>query len=385
MPRKGIALTTLYRKFSGSSTWSAADAWSNTGASGMDSSGPPTAADNCILESFSGPLTIDSGAVCRSLDCQGGTGSYSNILTHTAGVTLTIGDGTAGAGNRALRLSSGMTYTLGSATTSAISFVSTAAVEQSIQVAGKATGNLTFNGVGGIWKLIDTLTTVATTTLTNGKFSINNVDSSFLKVSTSNSNTREFDRGSGTLSLSGTGTIFDASVSTNLTLSGTGKIAAMNASATNKTLQLGGKTFGVLSLASGGSGYFAIGSACSLTRIETTGGLAASVMFPGGATVTLTGTTPVPSGSSGNALTLGTTSGVSNVALTSQASCDFLAITNVTASGTVPAYAGANSTLSGTTTNWVASAPPVDGQPTASRRNGIPGVNLRQQLSGRGW
>src|SRR5688572_9008082 len=117
-------MAALYAKTAGGA-WTTAGTWSATGAGGLDSAGPPTAADDAIFETLSGNVTVGTGSVARSVDCQGGTGNYAGTLTHTAGVTLAIGDGTAGAGNRALRFSSGMTYTLGNATTSAISFVST--------------------------------------------------------------------------------------------------------------------------------------------------------------------------------------------------------------------------------------------------------------------
>lgn len=718
MPRKGIALTTLYRKFSGSSTWSAADAWSNTGASGMDSSGPPTAADDCICESFSGPLTIDSGAVCRSLDCQGGTGSYSNILTHNAGVTLTIGDGTAGAGNRALRLSSGMTYTLGSSTTATITFVSTSATQQTIELAGKTSGGMIFNassngswshsdaincGTGtititkGTWTangqtitagtlywlsgstksitfgastatlsnntaisatvtgttlsagsatfnctsqapaisgdgqtfgtvnftavtdtssitgantyaalsvvgstskvailslsanqtvtgtctltgnsktnrlLVKTDTLGTARTLSAGTFALNGVDcrdiafagvgskdfsaasnysgdcggnsggATFTSPTTqtwattsggnwsanawtsrvplpqddvtinaafsasqtitadmprlgksitfansgnsvalakttattiygglvmtgtslmtnsgtasftfegrgaftltsagqtftnpitiamvggtltqqdafaigtsqaishlngtwdcngftatcnsytsANTNVRALTLGSGTLTCGGVGACFNVNASSNLTISAaSGTIALTDVSTSAKTFSGGGKTFGVLALSSdGSSGTTTLTGANTFVRMTCPDLLAKAIILPGSTTTTFTGTNPFPSGAAGNLLTFTASSGTANVAFTSQASCDYLSLTNITASGTVPAYAGANSTLSGTTTNWVASAPPAAGQPTASRWSGVPGANGRQQLSGRGW
>lgn len=100
----------------------------------------PTAADDAVIPLATTSITINSGAVCRSADFNGCTGT----VTHTAGVTLTIGDGTTGAGNRALRLASGMTYTLGSTTTSAINFVGSSATIQTVDVAGRVVGNITF-------------------------------------------------------------------------------------------------------------------------------------------------------------------------------------------------------------------------------------------------
>src|SRR5688572_13080142 len=131
----------------------------------------PTAADDAVLDVNSGAVVINAGAVARSLDCTG----YINVLTHTAGVTLALGDGTAGAGNVALRLASGMTYTLGNAATSAISFISTSATQQTITTGGKTLGNWTVAGIGSSYQLTDGVTTssAATVTVTAGTLDTN--------------------------------------------------------------------------------------------------------------------------------------------------------------------------------------------------------------------
>lgn len=161
----------------------------------------PTAADDAFLDATSGNVTVDSGAVCRSCDCNG----YTGTLTHTAGVTLTIGDGTAGAGNRALRLASGMTYTLGSSSTSAISFISTSATVQTVTTAGKTLGNVTFNGVAGSWQLADanTVGSAATVTLTNGTLDTNSQTCSWGIFSSANANTRVLTLGASQITLTG--------------------------------------------------------------------------------------------------------------------------------------------------------------------------------------
>lgn len=122
----------------------------------------PTAADTASLTSTSGNVTIDAGAVCRSLL----TATFAGTLTHTAGVTLTVGDGTAGLGNVALALDTGMTYAP-SADTCAIDFVSTVITQQIVDFGGKSIGNVTFSGVGGNWAISsNTIHRAATTVLT---------------------------------------------------------------------------------------------------------------------------------------------------------------------------------------------------------------------------
>lgn len=215
----------------------------------------PTAADDAVLASTSGNVTIDTGAVCRSLDCNG----YTGTLTHTSGVTLTIGDGTAGAGNRALRLSSGMTYTLGDPATSAISFVSTSATQQTIDYAGKTVGSPTFNGASGSWILSSALTTGVTgvLTVTNGAFDANEQAINVGRISSSNSNTRTVDLSNCAITLSGTGTIWSFATTTNLTFSNTGSTYTItDSSSSSKSFATGTATnsYPSVTVSAGGTG-----------------------------------------------------------------------------------------------------------------------------------
>ena len=152
--------------------WSTAATWSTTSGGAADTS-IPTAADDVVLNASSGNVTIDVNSAARSMDCLG----YVGVLTHAAAVTLTLGDATAGAGNRALRLVSGMTYTLGNAGTSAITFASTSATQQTIDAGGKNVGNLSFNGVGSSYLQASALTgntASASFVLNNGTWATGN-------------------------------------------------------------------------------------------------------------------------------------------------------------------------------------------------------------------
>lgn len=151
---------TMYLKAAGGN-WTAAGTWSATSAAGVDSVGPPLASTDCIAELTSGALTINSGAVCRSFNTTSGTGTYGGAITHSAAVTWTIGDGTAGVGNVALKLNSGVTYTLSNTSTSAVSFVSTSATQQTIDFGGKGSGNVTINGAGSSYQLASDVTMTA--------------------------------------------------------------------------------------------------------------------------------------------------------------------------------------------------------------------------------
>jgi len=181
----------------------------------------PLASDDVVSTATSGPLTIDISAVCRSIDLTG----YTNTLTHNAGFILTIGDATAGAGNIALKFVPGMTYVLGNVVTSAISFVSTSAVVQTIDFAGKDSGDVVYNASSnGSWQLISTHGTDygAKVTLTKGTLDVNGQICNWGAFSSDNSNVRSLILGNASIFLNGGGSIGNTfwltSFVTNLTI-----------------------------------------------------------------------------------------------------------------------------------------------------------------------
>lgn len=119
-------------------------------------------------------MTLNTGFVCRSLDETSGTGAYGGTITQSAAAVCSIGDGTSGAGNVALKLTAGAIFTR--STTATINFVSTNGTAQSITCAGEDLSNVTFNGAGGSWTCTDAfsasgrLITLTSGTLTTGAF-----------------------------------------------------------------------------------------------------------------------------------------------------------------------------------------------------------------------
>lgn len=244
----------------GGGNWTAGTTWVGGVA--------PTAADDAVLNVTSGNVTIDAGAVCRSLNCTG----YTGTLTHTTGVTLTIGDATAGAGNVALLFVAGMTYTKGNAVTSAVSFVSTSATTQTITSGGKLFGNFTINGAGSSYQLTDAHNLAATTaavTLTAGTLDTNGQTCIWGVFTSTNSNTRTLTLGASSVTLSGTSTVWDFTTSTNLTFNA--NTSTITCTGANTVLSGGGKTFNTVVFS--GSGSASIGSSgatfANLTRTGT--------------------------------------------------------------------------------------------------------------------
>lgn len=160
----------------GANTWDATvgTKWAAT-SGGTGGASVPTAADDVFADAASGAanITFSASTVCRSFNCTG----YTGTVTHPASTTINIGDGTAGAGNIALKFVAGMTLSVGSATTSIINFVSTNATQQAVITGGKTMPTINFNGVGGSWQLQDSLTlsqvASALVTLTNGSLDTN--------------------------------------------------------------------------------------------------------------------------------------------------------------------------------------------------------------------
>lgn len=244
----------------------------------------PTSADDVVATGTSGNLTINVAAACRSFNMT----NYVGTLTHASAVTLTIGDATAGAGNIALLLVSGMTYTLGSTTTSAITFASTSTTQQTVATGGKNVGNMTFSGSGGSWILNSGITMNAAAQLgvSTGALDINGQTLNVGLFSSSNSNTRSITLGASSITLTGTGTVFNLATTTNLTFSGAS--STITANGASITFAGGSKTYGTLNIT--GSGTALVSGTNIFTVLNRTGTntIADGFQISGGQTVTST-------------------------------------------------------------------------------------------------
>src|SRR5437868_6020012 len=130
----------------GTNTWNATATgkWSAT-SGGASGASVPDATQDVFFDALStGTCTLSTGIAARSINCTGFTGTISQ----PASTTVSIGDGTAGATNIALKTVAGMTLTVGSATTSIINFVSTSATQQDLTTGGKTWPSYTINGTG---------------------------------------------------------------------------------------------------------------------------------------------------------------------------------------------------------------------------------------------
>jgi hypothetical protein len=234
----------------GNANWdaTAGTKWATT-SGGAGGAAVPTAADDVFLDNGAGTgnVTIPSATTvtCRSLNCTG----YVNTLTFAATTSvITVGDGTAGASNIAVKFVSGMTLTLTAVGT--INFASTSATQQTIDTGTKTMPNMTFQGVGSSYLLNDAVTTgtTATLTLTSGIVNTNALTHTFGIINISGSLARTWNMTNSTINIiGGAATVWNAGTTTNLTFTTTGSTLTFTGS--GSTLASLGMSWGGLSYA----------------------------------------------------------------------------------------------------------------------------------------
>ena len=269
----------------GSTNWSAISGGSNNAS-------VPTTGDDVVFNGSSGSSTsiLDQAISLNSFDCN----AYTGTITHNA-VTLTITGNDAGAiAGVTFRLASGMTFTAGS-NARLVSMTSTSGTS-TITTAGKTLGALTLNGVGGTFSLGDDLTvrSDAAITLTNGTFTDNNHNVTAGAFSSANSNTRVVTFGTGTAWTLGlvSGTVFDCSTVTGLTVNpGTATITCSAAATGNRIFACGtSKSYPGLAIVDSGTVHadFTITATTAATFASLAMTAPVNVVFPQAVTVTVT-------------------------------------------------------------------------------------------------
>jgi hypothetical protein len=240
------------KKLAKSGKWGTANTWSPEGV--------PAAEDEIDLKGSS--FNLEVGAVtakCRSLLAS----TYKGALSIGVG-TITVGDGTAPAGNIALELGPEMTFTTEAGST--VNFKATVGTQLAIKTAGKIMPPTKFEGNGSSYKLEDKLKTAPTSLVSHTQGILN-------------TNGQELDIGafSGTGALTRTLTIenstiklrieaatnpWDLTTTTNLTFNGAGCTIEVLGTTTAAAAVLkfvgGGKTYGTLTFAAAAVGYPAL-------------------------------------------------------------------------------------------------------------------------------
>jgi len=295
---------------------------------------------NVNVTAGSDTITIGTTRTVKNFDFTGFAGTFT-----LNGAAWVFGN---------LTLSTGMSV---GASAFVLSFKATSGT-QLITSNNKTIDNLvTFDGIGGTFRLEDnfTLGSTRTCTLTNGTLNVNSKTLTTGIFSSSNSNTRTVAMGTnGKITVNGGN--WTATTSTNLSLTGTGTIDMTFGTA--KTFAGGGATYPILN--QGGAGTLTITGANTFTNITNTV-QPATVTFPASITTTVSNFSLL--GTAGNLITINSSTSGTQATLykntPNSVILDYLNIKDSNATGLsgVLWFGGANSTNSGNNTNWLFISP----------------------------
>jgi len=219
----------------GTGTWNATNTvnWSDS-SGGLGGFSVPTAADNVFFDANSNVGTTaftvtmaNTPRVCNDFTASGLDGVMT--LAGTS-IGLTVSGSLTFQATNFTRTYTGTT-TFNATTTG-----------KTITTNGVAFGAaVTFDGVGGGWTLGSALTVPigSTTTLTNGTLDLQSYTLSTGIFSSTNANTRTIAFGTGQISCTGTGTVWDTSTVTGLTTTGTQVVNVTSVGSTAITVNTG--------------------------------------------------------------------------------------------------------------------------------------------------
>lgn len=224
----------------------------------------------------------------KNVDFTGYAGTWQAISTATIYGNLT--------------LSTGMSLT---ASNSALTFGATSGIQQITSNGKTIDSPITFNGVGGTFRLEDAMTlgSTRTMTLTNGTLNLNGKTCTVGTRFTTATGTKNLTFNGGTLVCPDPNTTsFNNAAPTNFTTTaGTGTGTISMTSATAKTFVGGGSTYNC-TLNQGGAGTLTITDANTFNNITNTNATASQITFPASTTTTVSNFTL--SGTSGNLISL---------------------------------------------------------------------------------
>lgn len=156
----------------------------------------------------------------------------------------------------------------------------------------------------GTFQLLDAFSSSNAITLTRGTFNANNYNVTCNALASGNANTRTITMGSGTWTLSGTGTVWDMGTTTGLTFNkDTANIVLSNTSTSARTFTGGGLTYNKLTIGGAtGTSTLTIQGSNTFSEIDSTKTVAHTITFTAGTTTTVT--TWSFKGTAGNVVTL---------------------------------------------------------------------------------
>lgn len=251
------------------------------------------------------------------------------------------------------------------------SSVSVTATSSSVYLAG---GSFDPNGVSMPTARVVSGTTILASNYTGTTLSVyggtldaNNknvtLSSSFSIVTSTPNVNKTITMGSGTWTLSGTGTVWNA-VSALVTLvAGTSTISMTNTSSTGKTFAGAGLSYNKLNIGGlgGSTATYTITGSSSFAEFNSTKNVATTIRFTAGTTNNIAKFTVA--GSSGKLITIGSTTTsaftLNYTGITNVSGADYLSISYSTATPANKWYAGANSTDGGNNSGWTFGVAPA--------------------------
>jgi hypothetical protein len=334
---------TVYRVGT-NTTWVGSSSWALTSGGAGSNDNLPLYQDTAVIDentALTGTLTISGGI--SALDCS----------TRTTGITLSF---SASTWYGSLTLGSGVTVS----GTGAQTFSSRSST-MTLTSAGKTiTFPITVDALGGTFQLGDATTTSNTITHTRGTFNANNQNLTATTFSSTNSNVRTITMGSGTWTLTGTGTVWDFTTPTNLTFNkNTAQIVLNNTTNTARTFAGGSQSYNKLTIggATGSStltftGNNTFSELASTKTVAHTISIAATLQYVSKWTIT---------GTSGNLVTLSGTTGAFVYTGSEDVDVDYMTPSSVQAYPSETWYIGSNSTLLSGLNFYLEAAPPPGG------------------------
>lgn len=287
--------------------------WTVSTATNMTISGTPVV-DMTYSGGVSVAVSAGFAAVGNTVSFNFTAGNYALAISgNVRSLNFTGFNGALSIGSRSVAgsivFSSGMTVSAGA---SATTFIATSG-GNTITTNGKTLDfPVTFNGVGGAWQLQDALTLGSTRTLTlsAGAIDLNGKTLTVGTFSSSNSGVRTLTMTGASAVVLGSGAAaWTMATSTNATVNASGSTISMT-SASDKTFQGGGRTYGTLN--QGGAGVLTVVGNNTFANITNTV-QPATVRLTFGSTQTVSAFTL--SGTPGNLITLDTTSAGSRATL----------------------------------------------------------------------
>lgn len=228
-----------------------------TSSGGAGGAGPVTAADNLTFDSNSAATnytaTVSASFAFNNLNI-GAPASGTLTLAGSAAMTCN--------GNLNVTSTSGISVTYSGTITFAATSTGKTITTNGISF---STAPVTFDGVGGSWTLVGAAS-FNNTTLTNGAFSDGGFNATLRTFSSSNSNIRSVTR-SGIWTILASGTAYNCSTSTNLTVNDTGTVKFIETSSATKTFAGGAKSYNIVYFSGSGTGPYKISNGPTIAQV----------------------------------------------------------------------------------------------------------------------